>query len=242
MCGRYALAKSAMELLEEFKIHSDTSALPLLPADWNITPTREIFIVRNNHENNRDLRIASWGMIAPWSKDLTSALRSQSQAINARSESVDEKPTFRSAFRSRRCLIPADGYYEWATELGPYKPKQPFYISSSQSRTLAFAGIWDRWIAPDGAIIDSAAIITRPAVGFLATVHSRMPTFLPEDRWDSWLDSDLHDVDQLRELLKVDMPDQGLRAAPVADLVNSIRNNGPELIREIELGEPQTLF
>lgn len=242
MCGRYALAKSATELLEEFKIHADTSALPLLPADWNITPTREIYIVRNNSENNRDLRIATWGMIAPWSKDSASALRSQSQAINARSESVDEKPTFKSAFRNRRCLIPADGYYEWATELGPFKPKQPFYISSDQSRSLAFAGIWDRWIAPDGAIFDSAAIITRPSVGFLATVHSRMPTFLPEERWDSWLDRDLRDVERLRELMKVEIPDHGLDAVPVADLVNSIRNNGPELIHPIELGEPETLF
>ena len=242
MCGRYALAKGAMELLEEFKIHSDTAGLPLLPADWNITPTREIYIIRNNSENQRDLCTASWGMIAPWSKDSVSALRSQSQAINARSESVDEKPTFKSAFRNRRCLIPADGYYEWATELGPYKPKQPFFISSNKNTTLAFAGIWDRWIAPDGAIIDSAAIITRPSVGFLATVHSRMPTFLPEVRWDSWVDRDLHEIAHLQGLMKVEVPDLGLHAVPVADLVNSIRNNGPELIQEIELGEPQTLF
>ena len=248
MCGRFALSKLPAELLEEFEIHTGQSAsqLPLLPADWNITPTRTIYLVRNDSKNQRELATASWGMIAGWSKDRESALKSQSQAINARSESIAEKPTFRSAFRNRRCLIPADGYYEWATELGPYSPKQPFYISSekweSGRTSLAFAGIWDRWISPEGETVDSAAIITRPAVGFLATVHSRMPTFLPKERWDAWLDRTNQDCDEATAMMKLDMPDHGLRAIPVASLVNSIRNNGPELITPIELGEPQTLF
>ena len=101
---------------------------PVLPADWNITPTRDIYIVRDNREAQRELATVSWGLIAPWSEDAQSALRSQSQAINARTETVHEKPTFRNAFTSRRCLIPASGYYEWATEMGPYAPKQPFFI------------------------------------------------------------------------------------------------------------------
>jgi len=251
MCGRYALSKLPEELLAEFEIHSGSTQLPILPADWNIAPTREIYIVKSESGssesgNQRTLATASWGIIAPWSKDAPSALRSQSQAINARSESVDSKPTFKIAFRNRRCLIPADGYYEWATEMGPYKPKQPFYISheewETKRRSLAFAGIWDRWVAPDGRVVDSAAIITRPAVGFLATVHSRMPTFLPQDRWDRWLDRSLNDVDGIRELMELTVPDLGLIARPVADLVNSIRNTGPELITPIELGEPETLF
>jgi len=249
MCGRFALSKLPAELIEEFEIHTGKT-LPILPADWNITPTRDIYIVRNESENKRDLAIASWGIIAPWSKDSDAAIKSQSQAINARSETVDQKPTFRSAFRSRRCLIPADGYYEWATEMGPYPPKQPFYISDDisadsaigKSQSLAFAGIWDRWIAPDGTVRDSAAIITRPAVEFLATVHSRMPTFLPRDRWDHWLDRSVQDVDEIRAMMELESPAIGLKAVPVASLVNSIRNNGPELIAPIELGEPQTLF
>ncbi len=257
MCGRFALSKLPAELIEEFEIHTGKT-LPILPADWNITPTRDIYIVRNESENKRDLAIASWGIIAPWSKDSDAALKSQSQAINARSETIDQKPTFRSAFRNRRCLIPADGYYEWATEMGPYSPKQPFYISSDispdisldisasgspeKSHSLAFAGIWDRWIAPDGTIHDSAAIITRPAVEFLATVHSRMPTFLPRDRWDQWLDRSVQDVDEIRAMMELDSPAIGLKAVPVASLVNSIRNNGIELTAPIELGEPQTLF
>jgi len=249
MCGRFALSKLPAELMEEFEIHTGKT-LPILPADWNITPTRDIYIVRNESENKRDLAIASWGIIAPWSKDSDAAIKSQSQAINARGETVDQKPTFRSAFRSRRCLIPADGYYEWATEMGPYSPKQPFYISADisadsaigKSQSLAFAGIWDRWIAPDGTVRDSAAIITRPAVEFLATVHSRMPTFLPRDRWDHWLDRSVQDVDEIRAMMELESPASGLKAVPVASLVNSIRNNGPELIAPIELGEPQTLF
>jgi putative SOS response-associated peptidase YedK len=140
-------------------------------------------------------------MIAPWSKDRIEAVRSQSQAINARSESVHEKPTFRSAFKSRRCLIPASGYYEWATELGKYESKQPFFIQSDViDKTLAFAGIFDRWIDPSGETFESASIITRPAVDFLATIHNRMPTFLPTDRWDTWLDPKLNEVEEIRKL------------------------------------------
>ena len=254
MCGRYALSKLPSDLAEEFEIHTGESlkkllALPPLPADWNITPTRDIYIIRNSPRNERDLAITSWGLIAPWSKTPADALKSQSQAINARSETVDQKPTFRSAFRARRCLIPADGYYEWATENGDFPRKQPFFISAdSQSRnksgrsTLALAGIWESWVAPDGSVRESAAIITRPAVDFLADIHSRMPTFLPEDRWDRWLDTSLRDVNEIRALMQVDTPAAGLQATPFSTAVNSIRNNGPQLIEEIDLEDHLTLF
>ena len=213
---------------------------PVLPADWNITPTRDIYIVRDNREAQRELATVSWGLIAPWSEDAQSALRSQSQAINARTETVHEKPTFRNAFTSRRCLIPASGYYEWATEMGPYAPKQPFFIHGD--RLIAFAGIWDRWRSPDGSYQESAAIITRPAVEFLATVHHRMPTFLPRERWDAWLDPALNKVDEIRGLMDLAEPALGLSAYPVSSRVNSTANNGSQLIAPIELGEPETLF
>ena len=213
---------------------------PVLPADWNITPTREIYIVRDNREAQRELATVSWGLIAPWSEDAQSALRSQSQAINARTETVHEKPTFRNAFTSRRCLIPASGYYEWATEMGPYAPKQPFFIHGDG--LIAFAGIWDRWRSPDGSYQESAAIITRPAVEFLATVHHRMPTFLPRERWDAWLDPALNKVDEIRGLMDLAEPALGLSAYPVSSRVNSTANNGSQLIAPIELGEPETLF
>ena len=248
MCGRYALSASQDELMEAFEISTDYAG-PILPADWNITPTREIYIVRDNPQSQRELTTVSWGLIAPWAKSAEEALRSQSQAINARTETVDQKPTFQSAFRSRRCLIPANGYYEWATELGPYPTKQPFYIHGEKNQgnavgegLIAFAGIWDRWRSPDGTIKESAAIITRPAVEFLATVHHRMPTFLPRDRWDAWLDPALTGVDEIRGLMELREPAVGLSAHPVSPRVNSTANNGSELTLPIDLGEPQTLF
>jgi putative SOS response-associated peptidase YedK len=182
-------------------------------------------------------------MIAPWSKDRSEAIRSQSQAINARSESVHEKPTFRSAFKSRRCLIPASGYYEWATELGKYESKQPFFIQSeTEGKSLAFAGIYDRWIDPSGEVFESASIITRPAVDFLATIHNRMPTFLPVDRWDAWLDPKLNSVEEIQKIMELPEPARGLRAHPVSNRVNATRNNGEDLISEIDVSEPNTLF
>ena len=235
MCGRFALSAMLTDIAEEFS----TSAEPdrTLPVDWNIKPTQDIYIVKN-----QEIKIASWGLIAPWSKNSSDALQSQSQAINARSESVHEKPTFRTAFRQSRCLVPATGYYEWATELGRYKTKQPVFISRDDERLLAFAGIFDRWISPEGEIRDSVAIITRDAVGDLAKVHNRMPLFLPRDRWGAWMDSKVNDVEEIRSLMQVPDPDAHLRYWPVSTLVNSIRNNGAELIAPIELGEPETLF
>jgi len=235
MCGRFALSAMLTDIAEEFS----TSAEPdrTLPVDWNIKPTQDIYIVKN-----QEITIASWGLIAPWSKNSNDALRSQSQAINARSESVHEKPTFRNAFRQRRCLVPATGYYEWATELGRYKTKQPVFISRDDEKLLAFAGIFDRWISPEGEIRDSVTIITRDAVGDLAKVHNRMPLFLPRERWGAWMDSNVTDVEEIRTLMQVPDPDAHLRYWPVSTLVNSIRNNGAELIAPIELGEPETLF
>ena len=234
MCGRFALSAMLTDIAEEFG--TNTAPEKTLPADWNIKPTQEIYIIKNQR-----IEIASWGLIAPWSKTMSDAFKSQSQAINARSETVHEKPTFRNAFRRSRCLVPASGYYEWATELGQYKTKQPVYISRDDNHLLAFAGIYDRWISPQGEIKDSVAIITRDAVNELAKVHNRMPLFLPRDRWNDWMNPNLQDLNVIRALMNVAKPDEHLRYWPVADLVNSIRNNGAELISPIQV-EPETLF
>ena len=241
MCGRYALSVNASELIEEFELTADKTK-GILPIDWNIAPTREIYIIKNNFE----LHTASWGLIAPWSKDRGEAIKSQSQAINARTETVHEKPTFRSAFKSKRCLIPASGYYEWATELG-LPSKQPFYIHSDKkykdrNSTLLFAGIYDQWVDRNGEIFESAAIITRPAFSFLAKIHNRMPTFLPVDRYRDWLDPKINDLSEIRSMLEIDEPTRGLIAEPVSSRVNKVANNGPELIEPIELGASETLF
>jgi putative SOS response-associated peptidase YedK len=241
MCGRFALAASPGDLIEEFAITVGYNG-PSLPADWNVAPTRPIYIIKDNQANERELDVVSWGLIAPWAKDRVAAVKSQSQAINARTESVHEKPTFRSAFRSRRCLIPVTGYYEWATEFGPFDPKQPFYIHGANLKPLLLAGIYDRWVDANGEIFESAAIITREAEGSLAKIHHRMPTFLPDERWDAWLDPKLIDVDLVKGLLDFPETTSLLSIDPVSTRVNYVRNNDPELIAPIEIQEQQTLF
>jgi putative SOS response-associated peptidase YedK len=240
MCGRYAQSLGAEAIVEAFDLAGSTLDHSL-PLSWNIAPTNEIYIIRSEADS-RILDSASWGIIAPWHKKIADARASQSHAINARSESIHEKPTFRHAFRTSRCLIPATGYYEWATSLGKYPPKQPFYISSVEGKQLSIAGIWSSWQSESGEVIQSAAIITREAVGELATIHSRMPVFMPEDRWESWLDTEARDINRLVKAMVLDEPDAGLQAVPVSARVNLVANNGAELIAPIELGEPETLF
>jgi putative SOS response-associated peptidase YedK len=235
MCGRYALSAAISDIAQEFSTNSAPELS--LPADWNIKPTNDVYIIKN-----QAIEIASWGMIAHWSKSDDEAAKSQSSAINARSESVHEKPTFKSAFRSNRCLLPATGYYEWASELGKYKTKQPIYISRDDNKLLAFTGIFQSWTSPSGKVIQSVSIITRQAVGQLALVHSRMPVFLPRDRWAEWMNPKINDVAKIRSLMDIPNPDANLGFHPVSSAVNSITGSGPELIAPIELGEPETLF
>ena len=167
------MAQRQEEIVAFFNL-TENDSNPTLPLNWNIAPTNEIYIVkdRDRESNERILDSASWGLIAPWQKSFADARASQSHAINARSESIHEKPTFRDAFRTSRCLIPATGYYEWATSLGKYPPKQPFFITSEDGSPLSIAGIWSSWISENGEVIQSTAIITRKAVGELATIHS----------------------------------------------------------------------
>jgi putative SOS response-associated peptidase YedK len=235
MCGRYALSAAISDIAQEFSTNSAPELS--LPADWNIKPTNDVYIIKN-----QAIEIASWGMIAHWSKSDDEAAKSQSSAINARSESVHEKPTFKSAFRSNRCLLPATGYYEWASELGKYKTKQPIYISRDDNKLLAFTGIFQSWTSPSGRVIQSVSIITRQAVGQLALVHSRMPVFLPRDRWADWMNPKINDVAKIRSLMDIPNPDANLGFHPVSSAVNSITGSGPGLIEPIELGEPETLF
>ncbi len=222
------------DIVREFGI--DSKQARELQANYNIKPTEDLYVITKDK-----ISVASWGMIAPWSKSTSEAQKSQSKAINARSETVHEKPTFKNAFRRSRCLVPAIGYYEWATELGEYKPRQPIYVSRDDGKILAFAGIHDRWTSPEGETKDSVSILTREAVGELAKFHSRMPMFLPRERWSNWLDPALQDIENIRSLFDNFQPDANLRFWPVADSVNSIRSNGPELIAEVDIF-PETLF
>lgn len=247
MCGRYAQTADRREIMEQFQIAGTPPQSPL-PLNWNIAPTNPIYIVRANESTGKEAKnesalvTVSWGLIAPWLTDMHEVRASQSRAINARSESIHEKPTFRNAFRSTRCLIPASGYYEWATALGQYRPKQPFYISARGGMQLSIAGIWSSWTAPNGEVIETASIITQEAQGDLATIHSRMPVFMPPDRWDLWLNPRNTDVNELKSLMVLAHPECIVIARPVSDAVNSVANNGKELTAETPLGEPETLF
>ena len=235
------MAQSQEEIVAFFDLkNNDTN--PTLPLNWNIAPTNEIYIVKQSAEEPRHLETASWGLIAPWQKNSIDARAGQSHAINARSESIHEKPTFRDAFRASRCLIPATGYYEWATSLGKFPPKQPFYITSKNGAPLSIAGICSTWRSEKGELIQSASIITREAVDELATIHSRMPVFISRDRWDEWLNPDNREIEKLQALMVSNNPAGGLITRPVAHRVNLVANNGPELLDSFDLGEPQTLF
>lgn len=249
MCGRYAQTANMDLIVEEFDI-TGTHPRDPLPINWNIAPTNPIYIIKGEDREGeiiKNLDIASWGIIAPWERDFAQAKASQSRAINARSESVHEKPTFRDSFRHRRCLIPATGYYEWATALGRYKTKQPFYIHRKNEHQISFAGIYSSWVSAHGEIIQSAAVITRDAVGDLETIHDRMPVMLPHTKWNHWLNPENKEIEYLRTLMHFDTshgerPDEGLEAYPVSTRVNSVSNNGASIIERLELGEPETLF
>jgi putative SOS response-associated peptidase YedK len=242
MCGRYALSSNAQDIALEFDAAGKSEAF--LPADWNISPTKKIYFVNASDQEGKDrkIEIGSWGLVPSWSKDATRA----TNAINARVESVSEKPSFRSAFKSHRCLVPANGYYEWATEVGNFKPKQPFYISNQDQSLLPMAGIYEEWVNPQsGEILTSVSIITRESTGEIAKIHHRMPVILPRDRWSHWLSADSLNKEQINEyldLLDLPKPDSGLVARPVSTAVNNARNYGSELIKEVRLDHPGTLF
>ena len=237
------MAQSQEEIVAFFNL-TENDSNPTLPLNWNVAPTNDIYIIKqkDRENNHRVLDTASWGLIAPWQKNFTDARSGQSHAINARSESIHEKPTFRDAFRTTRCLIPATGYYEWATSLGKYPPKQPFYISSKDGAPLSIAGIYSTWRSESGVLIQSASIITQEAVGELATIHSRMPVFMARNRWDDWLDLGNRETSFLQSLMVSQDPTAGLVTRPVSPRVNVVANNGPEIIEPYELGEPETLF
>ncbi|MEY4734694.1 MAG: hypothetical protein RL428_29 [Actinomycetota bacterium] len=237
------MAQSQEEIVAFFNL-TENDSNPTLPLNWNVAPTNDIYIIKqtDRENNHRVLDTASWGLIAPWQKNFTDARAGQSHAINARSESIHEKPTFRDAFRTTRCLIPATGYYEWATSLGKYPPKQPFYISSKDGAPLSIAGIYSTWRSESGVLIQSASIITQEAVGELTTIHSRMPVFMARNRWDEWLDLGNRETSFLQSLMVSQDPTAGLVTRPVSPRVNVVANNGPEMIEPYELGEPETLF
>lgn len=228
MCGRYALSLAGEDLEEYFEI--DEVAGPLPGPDWNIAPTDPVpavYVRERGGEARRLLGEVRWGLVPSWSKDASGAAR----LINARIETVAEKPAFRKAFASRRCLLPADGYYEWfPVTLPTGKPgKQPYFLRPADGELFVMAGLYEFWKAPDGSWLTSATIITTSATDEVGHIHDRMPMAVTRQNWDAWLDPAF--ADDPLGLLTV--PSPSLRYYPVSMAVNKVANDGPELIRPL---------
>jgi putative SOS response-associated peptidase YedK len=246
MCGRFVSARKRLELLEEFAVERDAVAADRDP-DYNVAPTKRIYAVLTHkprgaaaegdpgeEQQARELRLVRWGLVPSWAKDISGG----SRMINARAETVAVKPAFRAAFARRRCIIPADGYYEWMTS---GKTKQPFYIYRTDGGILAFAGIHELWrdkSVPDDheqAWYWSASIITTDATDDIGRIHDRTPMVIAPENWTDWLDP----TNNERELLRATMLPatmsgaSGLTSHRVATEVNSVRNNGPALIEPL---------
>jgi putative SOS response-associated peptidase YedK len=233
VCGRYAASRRPDELIEEFEIESATTQI--IPPSWNVAPTQSVYLIVQN-DDIRALEIARWGLIPSWAKDPSIGAK----MINARVETVAEKPSFRSAFKSRRCLVPADGYYEWYTPSDDgsavRRPKQPFYIHRTDTKSLAMAGLYEQWTDPESSkSLTTVTIITTSAVGSIALIHDRMPVLLPVDRFEPWLNRNEKDSVALLDLLAVKDADRNLIATAVSTQVNSVRNNNAGLIEPIPL-------
>jgi putative SOS response-associated peptidase YedK len=221
MCGRFALIVDASVLADVFDVDPPRELTPR----FNIAPTQAIPIVRIGKESPRECSFVRWGLVPSWAKDQKIGAR----MINARGETVAEKPSFRSAVKNRRCLIPADGFYEWVKTAGG---KQPHFIHFANGRPFAFAGLWERWHKGEGDPLETCTIITTTPNDLIAGLHDRMPVILPRDRFEEWIEPAPLSPDRLQELL-VPHPDEGMEAYPVSTYVNKPINDGPECIVRI---------
>lgn len=223
MCGRFTLTQSEQALAEFFQIQEVTH----LVAQYNIAPTQMVATVLFTSTNNkRQLQQLRWGLIPSWAKDPSIGAK----LINARAETVAEKPSFRSAFKHRRCLVAADGFYEWQKQ---QNTKQPFYFRLRDRKPFAFAGLWEKWTSPTHEEIISCTILTTAANELLQSIHDRMPVILDPKDYDLWLDSEVQTPEPLQSLLSP-YPAAAMTAYPVSKLVNSPKNNSRECIIPID--------
>jgi putative SOS response-associated peptidase YedK len=217
MCGRYTLATPVERLAEEFGF--DGSSVEL-PSSYNVAPTQGVAAVLEEGGQRR-LEVLRWGLIPPWADDPQIG----SRMINARSETAPGKPSFRRAFRERRCLIPADGFYEWQRTNGA---KQPYYIHMEDGRPFAFAGLWESWSKGGEREVRTCTILTTGANALVGEIHERMPVILAADAYDVWLDP-ASERDELTGLL-APYPEDEMEAYPVSRFVNSPSNNDPRCV------------
>jgi len=231
MCGRFTLRNPHLLQRELFQL----ADIPALPARFNIAPTQQIAAIRQLPDQpRRELALLHWGLIPSWAKDP----KIGNTLINGRSETAATKPAFRSAFKSRRCLIPADGFYEWQrTPDG----KRPYYIHRRDGQPFAFAGLWDRWHNPDDGATESATILTTSPNDLMRPIHDRMPVILPADEYTKWLDPEVKDAKLLEPLLKPCDP-ADWEAIGVSTYVNTPRHDDERCISPVETTTQTKLF
>ncbi len=217
MCGRFALHHPAQQVLELFSVEQSTFELQ---PRYNIAPSQQVAVVRQREQ--RTLDACKWGLIPSWAKDP----KIGSRMINARAETLAEKPAYRNALKRRRCLIPASGFYEWRKE---GEARIPTYIFPRTAPLLALAGLWEEWRAPDGELLHSCTIITTGANEFMTPIHARMPVILPPAQQDLWLDPEQQDTGALVELLQP-LAGEELASHPVGKQVNSPAFDAPACI------------
>jgi putative SOS response-associated peptidase YedK len=254
MCGRYASTRNPATLAVEFDAVDGTDgAAP--GAGYNIAPTTPVLSVVTRHPRDpqgvpdpdrmvRSIRVMRWGLVPHWAKDPGMG----SRLINARAETAACKPAFRDAVARRRCLLPADGWYEWQRVAGrvgnPVRGprKQPFFITPADRSGLALAGLWSTWRPPDAAAppLVTCAVLTTDAVGPLAQIHDRMPLILPAQAWQAWLDPDTDDPSELLAPPPAQLV-HALELRPVSTAVNNVRRDGPELVERVEPEQPTLL-
>ncbi len=245
MCGRFVVASSPQLLADQFDVDEVAVELPNGEGGWkpqyNVAPRQQVMVVRQREET-RVLSQLRWGLVPSWAKSAAIGDR----MINARAEGLADKPAYKRAFAKHRCIIPADGFYEWQVVAPPTTPKgrpkkQPVFIHRRDGEPMALAGLWAAWKVSDGVEVDgvkedgwlrSCVIVTTKPNHLLAPIHDRMPVVLPKSRWAQWLDPEDHDVDTLSELL-VPLPEDVLELWPVSTLVNKADTNDPELVTPV---------
>jgi len=219
MCGRFTLTVNPAEVQEAFSTY--TFPQQFAPR-FNIAPTQPVLVIPNDDQNTADFFV--WGLIPMWAKDPSIGNR----MINARAETLEEKPAFRGSLKYKRCLVLADGFYEWKASEGK-KTKTPFFIHMKDRKLFAFAGLWDSWNSPDGSLVRSCTIITTEPNELTRIIHNRMPVILHPRDYARWLDPSPQTPDQLKPLLKP-FPADLMNAYPVSPLVNTPANDKPELV------------
>ena len=228
MCGRFTLTVSPEELADLFDLPAPPEQLAMR---YNIAPTQPVGVVRlSPRTGEREWALTVWGLIPSWSKDPSIGAR----MINARAETVDEKPSFRAAFKRRRCIVPASGFYEWRKTNGA---KQPYYITSATGDILGFAGLWEQWSGPDGEELESCTILTTEPNEAVSRLHNRMPVILAPEDYDEWLgkpgDATPAQLSQLKHLFRP-FPDVLMTLYPVSTYVNNPRNEGEACVEGVE--------